>query len=570
MVFIEKQKKREKEYYYLTQTVRIGKRFSKIRILLTDKCKNISKKELDKLAKSKEKEFARKISEATAAVSFFSTDIDSAKIRQKYWVWERPCTVHIMHYLAGTLVVPIADNFGHGYPDTYGIFHGNIGKWVADMRSMVKSGIFIVNKLLYKDNLSKMIKDWNKITERLDRTCKETEDIKIENVSNKEFVKLYGKFHKALYDWWGFANVAELVSYAGEYLLRDSINEKDFPLLTSPTEKSYTTKQEEELLEIAVKIKNNKKALNLFNKEVSHINKKLSYFKEINGLIDEHTAKYFWLQNNFFEAKVLDKEFFINEVKMILDSNVAPAIVFKLNKKRLDAVKKDKENLIKKLNLDDKYNRLIRLLDYFCVFQDDRKIAALKANHYFEIFMNEFRRRTGISRALLNYSLPNEFEAIVNNKFDINILKKRSRYCVMYVKKQSIGILVEDDASKLEKRLLGSNNNQEIDEFEGMRAYGGKITGKVAKIFDPRSSNNFNEGDILVTTMTSPDFIHLMKKASAIITDEGGITCHAAIVARELFKPCVIATKIATDLLNDGDLVEVNANHGLVRVLARA
>jgi pyruvate,water dikinase len=62
--------------------------------------------------------------------------------------------------------------------------------------------------------------------------------------------------------------------------------------------------------------------------------------------------------------------------------------------------------------------------------------------------------------------------------------------------------------------------------------------------------------------MTSPDFIPILKKVSAIITDEGGITCHAAIVSRELKIPCIVGTKIATKVLKDGDVVEVDAQKG--------
>lgn len=72
-------------------------------------------------------------------------------------------------------------------------------------------------------------------------------------------------------------------------------------------------------------------------------------------------------------------------------------------------------------------------------------------------------------------------------------------------------------------------------------------------------------GDILVAVMTRPDYIMGIKKAAAIVTDEGGITCHAAIISRELGIPCIIGTKIGTKILKDGDLIEVNANHGWVR-----
>ena len=72
---------------------------------------------------------------------------------------------------------------------------------------------------------------------------------------------------------------------------------------------------------------------------------------------------------------------------------------------------------------------------------------------------------------------------------------------------------------------------------------------------------------MLVAVMTRPDDIHLIKNSLAVITDEGSILSHAAIVCRELKKPCIIGTKIATQVLKDGDLVEVDADKGVVRII---
>ena len=71
----------------------------------------------------------------------------------------------------------------------------------------------------------------------------------------------------------------------------------------------------------------------------------------------------------------------------------------------------------------------------------------------------------------------------------------------------------------------------------------------------------------MVSSMTVPDFLPAMKRASAFVTDEGGITCHAAIIAREMKKPCIIGTKIATQVLKNGTEVEVDANNGVVKIL---
>ena len=79
--------------------------------------------------------------------------------------------------------------------------------------------------------------------------------------------------------------------------------------------------------------------------------------------------------------------------------------------------------------------------------------------------------------------------------------------------------------------------------------------------------SKMEDGCVLVACMTQPEFVPAMKKAVAVITDEGGLTCHAAIISRELGIPCVIGTKNATQVLKDGEIVEVDADNGVVKVL---
>jgi phosphohistidine swiveling domain-containing protein len=103
------------------------------------------------------------------------------------------------------------------------------------------------------------------------------------------------------------------------------------------------------------------------------------------------------------------------------------------------------------------------------------------------------------------------------------------------------------------------------DKLEGTIGCKGKVQGKVRLLLYKHQIPLLQEGEILVTEMTSPDFLPAMKKASAIVTDEGGMTSHAAISARELNKPCIVGTRMATKIFKDGDLVEVDANQGTVR-----
>jgi len=100
--------------------------------------------------------------------------------------------------------------------------------------------------------------------------------------------------------------------------------------------------------------------------------------------------------------------------------------------------------------------------------------------------------------------------------------------------------------------------------LKGETASGGVYFGKVKIINDPEELGKIQKGDIMVTTMTTPDMVPAMQRAGAIITDEGGMTCHAAIVSREMGTPCIVGTEVATKVLKDGQEVTVHASQGLV------
>ena len=100
--------------------------------------------------------------------------------------------------------------------------------------------------------------------------------------------------------------------------------------------------------------------------------------------------------------------------------------------------------------------------------------------------------------------------------------------------------------------------------LKGISASPGKVKGKVRIILNPSGIGKMRKGDILVTGMTNPLFVPAMGKAAAVVTDVGGITCHAAIVSRELSIPCVVGARQATKILKDGMEVLVDGESGEV------
>ena len=99
---------------------------------------------------------------------------------------------------------------------------------------------------------------------------------------------------------------------------------------------------------------------------------------------------------------------------------------------------------------------------------------------------------------------------------------------------------------------------------QGLAASSGRASGAVRVLSSPDQGDQFHDGEVLVAKMTSPDWVPLMRRASALVTDGGGITCHAAIVSRELGVPCVVGARVATTVLRDGEVVTVDGTKGVV------
>lgn len=167
----------------------------------------------------------------------------------------------------------------------------------------------------------------------------------------------------------------------------------------------------------------------------------------------------------------------------------------------------------------------------------------------------EFLTIEEIQKFLENKELPSKEE-----------LQIRSKGLIIFCQGDMYSLLSDSDFEAVQKHLAGDV----VDQLKGTSAFKGVAQGTVRIVFDPFKVQEFNEGDVLVTGMTRPEFLPLMQKASAFVTDAGGVLSHAAIVARELAKPCILATERATKILHDGDLVEVNGDTGIVTILKRA
>ncbi len=178
-------------------------------------------------------------------------------------------------------------------------------------------------------------------------------------------------------------------------------------------------------------------------------------------------------------------------------------------------------------------------------------------------------QQAGYAKGSCGFLLRHEFRAYFEDKTlpSQEELVKRQAGCGLLFVDGKETLLTIDEVESLLNQIFKIDEN--VTELKGSPASPGIVKGKVTIVLDPSKADNFSEGDILVAEMTHPQYLQLMKQSAAIVTDAGGTLCHAAVVSREFNIPCVVGTQVATSVLKDGMMVEVDAEKGVVKILEK-
>lgn len=205
---------------------------------------------------------------------------------------------------------------------------------------------------------------------------------------------------------------------------------------------------------------------------------------------------------------------------------------------------------------------------YFSLLKEARSYAEptyTNVNIFFRNFTSLIALRVGYEPQSLQNILKTELINYLKKgkMIEEEMLKARSVLSALYFENGRQHLLLGNDVKNIVD-VITHVHCQDKDSLHGQCAYKGKSRGICRIIHNPAEVKEFNEGDILVTGMTRPDFLPLIRLAAAVVVDGGGILSHAAIIARELKKPCLIGTEVATRFFKDGDMVEVDAGRGTV------
>ncbi len=144
------------------------------------------------------------------------------------------------------------------------------------------------------------------------------------------------------------------------------------------------------------------------------------------------------------------------------------------------------------------------------------------------------------------------------------VKRRSSKQCIFHFTPHGMEIVY--DPGRIQQ-LRGRVQHVFSSSVKGVAVSQGIARGRVTLVTDKSHLPNVTQGDVLVAIYTTPEYLPAIMRAAAIVTDEGGMTSHAAVLSREMGKPCIVGTNNATRVLKDGDLVEVDADSGTVRKL---
>ncbi|MBU0979317.1 MAG: hypothetical protein KJ709_00790 [Nanoarchaeota archaeon] len=388
-------------------------------------------------------------------------------------------------------------------------------------------------------------------------------------LDDKELWRMYDRYcrlYEKTYIWSEplFWVIKEPVSEFLEKYLRSKTDNVSHALavLTAPDKKTFAAEEQLSLLKIAMKIETDEELRELFKKDLAIIEKNITRFK-VNGDIDKHTEDFTWMPYDY-GVMLWDKRHFLKELKRVLkkDAHIEIARIDDYYK----TLRKEKRKLIKELGIDERHQKIFETMAVGAFIMDYKKGIYTKSHYQIIPMVQEIASRLGLTELQTRFMLVGEVkQALVEGrKPDTEVLDQRYELSLYFID----GKGKHTFADKVEAEEFVKAREEALDETStvvGKTGSPGKYTGNVRVITDAREIHKVNKGEVLVTIMTSPDFTVGMRKAGAIVTDEGGITCHAAIISRELGIPCIIGTRIATRALKTGDMVEVDADKGTVK-----
>ncbi len=404
-------------------------------------------------------------------------------------------------------------------------------------------------------------REYKKMQKSLRRSSQEVKKLinKKEPQSRGTLRKSGSLWHECMMDMWSIGVVPEVANYgAVDYLWKkiksfipENHKHEVLEALLAPQWLSFHQQNEKELLKIAIEA---------------------SSKEELKRRAESHAKKWYWVNNSYYECQNLSFDDFLKTLKGLSRNKILKRYAAINNYP--ETIKRRKRKTVKRWGLSSSIFQLANALSFSIWWQDHRKGLSWWADSIVDMLSRAAARKFNIEFNSIMMYTSEEWRNLLVSGVTVSplVIQKREKLAVFYFSGNKIieytGRKAQIFVQGIQARILKPEIRKAKD-ISGIGVSRGIVRGIVYILTSPRYFSRMKRGGILVAPMTSPDYIIAMRKANGVITDVGGLTSHAAIISRELRIPCIVGTKIATKILKDGDLIEVNANEGIVKILKK-
>ena len=370
--------------------------------------------------------------------------------------------------------------------------------------------------------------------EKLNKLAEEVKNTEVSGLSDKELTRLVEMLKKTFMHYYGLGIM--VIFYMDKLVTDKQFLKEKFPGLTEK--------------EFSIMFKPTKSAAHFYEE---HALGKLDLNDE--KAVKNHIEKYGWIPCIEPNDAAWTKE------------------DLELRKKHLhgkdydfEKTKNDFEALLQKL--PEKQKQLATIINEIVYIKDYRDDVRFKATYDTAKVYKETAKRNNITIDDILFLTDDEIIAMLKKEmtdFKEKIDERKKGY-ILLKENDTIRVITGEEANKLVNEIAPEEKIPDsVTEIKGIPAMKGKVTGKVVLIKSNADLKRVDESSVLVACFTRPHYLMAMSRSKAIVTDDGGLTSHAAIVSREFNIPCVVGTKNVTKFVKDGEMIEVDADSGIVR-----
>lgn len=292
--------------------------------------------------------------------------------------------------------------------------------------------------------------------------------------------------------------------------------------------------------------------------------------EELRDALEEHCQKYRHIIVRNIDDESFDISHYEKNITFLNNENEYVKLERQLSIN--DQQIRESNRKLEESNLQDALKEKIKFVKWFMYYRTEvSDYHRIINGTYRPIFLRISRIFNFTLTDVANMTLKEIFDGLdkgISSEQRMLITKRaKEGYGYIVVSPPHKSFLVVGDAvDKVYNFFATQLDKTYVKKIKGQCVFGGKVNGIARVIIDKKNASELKENEILVVPMTSPEFFSGIKKCMGLVTNNGGITCHAAIMAREFGKPCIVGTKIATDVIKTGQRIVLDADKGIVRL----